>query len=153
MNTRFVSPALCCINRVFTSGAMVERQCDILAFWISCHYTWGTRVFLVIYLKLRRYGEPSNSPSPVMTTSGPPRASSITANHLRQIANGEFTSPKAIAATLSNALKAKDYSVCLKNLQGIGIEPQLFIDGMDKVGSGLSFPLTILTRQRFNFRR
>ena len=77
--------------------------------------------------------EPSNSPSLVTTTPSPPRASTITADHLRQIANGEFTSPKAIVATLSNALEAKDYSVCLKDLQGIGIEPQLFIDGMDKV--------------------
>jgi hypothetical protein len=80
-----------------------------------------------------------------------PRASTITTNSLRLIADGDLISPKVITATLTNALEARDYSTCLKNLQGLGIDPQSFIDGMDKVGS----PVLISDQfhERFNFRR
>ncbi|KAF9789530.1 kinase-like domain-containing protein [Thelephora terrestris] len=67
-----------------------------------------------------------------MATPHRPRASTITSNHLRLIASKDLTIPKDITATLTNALESRDYSICLKNLHGIGIDPQSYIDGLDK---------------------
>lgn len=70
-----------------------------------------------------------------MATPQRPRAGTITTNHLRLIADGDLTSPKIITATLINAFGSGDYSICLKSLHSVGIDPQSFIDGLDKVRS------------------
>ena len=70
------------------------------------------------------------------------RASSVATNsYLRLIANGNLTSPQAITTILTNALGATDYTDCVKNLRHVdaGIDPQSFIDGLDKVVSHLLF--------------
>ena len=82
-----------------------------------------------------------------MTTPHRPRASTVTTNHLRLIASGDLTSPKTITAILINAFGAGDYSACLKGLQSVGIDPQSFIDGLDKVCSCLLlFQATLTSR-------
>ena len=55
--------------------------------------------------------------------------------------------------TLTNALEARDYSTCLKNLHGLGIEPQSFIDGLDKVRSRLPLYLPSPIHELPNVRR
>lgn len=89
----------------------------------------------------------SNRLSPAMTTPNRPRAGTITINYLRLIANGDLTSPKAIAATLTNAFGAGDYSICLKSLRSTGIDPQAFIDGLEKVCSDILLSQTTLTNR------
>jgi hypothetical protein len=42
-------------------------------------------------------------------------------------------SPQEITATLIKALEATDYSDCIKDLRRIGIDPQSYINGLDKV--------------------
>lgn len=58
---------------------------------------------------------------------------SSTAGFLRSIANGDLTAPQVITRTLTDALAANDYSNCIKNLPSIDIDPQTYIDGLDKV--------------------
>jgi hypothetical protein len=67
-----------------------------------------------------------------MTTLARHRAAS-TASHLRSIANGDLTVPQVITQKLTDALTADDYSGCIKDLPSINIEPQAYIDGLDKV--------------------
>ena len=59
------------------------------------------------------------------------------ASYLGSIASEELTSPQEITRTLSDALTAKDYSSCIKDLKNINIDPQAYIDGLDKVRSRL----------------
>lgn len=68
-----------------------------------------------------------------MTAPNRPRASTITTDHLRLIASGDLTSPKTITTTLISAFGAGDYSACIKGLHSVGIDPQSFVDGLDKV--------------------
>lgn len=88
-----------------------------------------------------------------MATRHRPRASTITVNHLRLIASRDINFPKVITTTLAKALEAGDYSACLKNLHGIGIDPQSYIDGLDKVCPRLSLFLITLIHGLFNVRR
>jgi len=69
-----------------------------------------------------------------MTTLSRPRSAS-TASYLRSIADGGLTVPQVITRTLTDALAADDYSDCIKDLSSINIniEPQAYIDGLDKV--------------------
>ena len=64
--------------------------------------------------------------------------SGSTASYLRSIADGDLTAPQAITRTLTNALAGNDYYDCVKDLPGIGIDPQAYIDGLDKVRPCLS---------------
>ena len=88
-----------------------------------------------------------------MATPHRPRASTITSNYLRAIASRDLTAPREVATTLTNALEARDYSACLKNLHGLGIEPQSFIDGLDKVRSRLLSCLAAPIHDLPNVRR
>ena len=63
---------------------------------------------------------------------------------MRLIADGELTSPQAITRTLINALAEKDYSDCVKDLHSVGIAPQSYIDGLDKVRHCFVLSLTAL---------
>jgi len=63
------------------------------------------------------------------------------ASYLGSVADGELTSPEAITRTLTNALAANDYSDCVKDLHSLGIDPQSYIDGLDKVCSCLVLSL------------
>ena len=85
-----------------------------------------------------------------MTTPHRPRAGSATTGCLRLIASGDLTSPQAITTTLTNALEARDYTSCIKNLRTIGIDPQSFIDGLDKV---CFYVFEYLIYDYFNLRR
>ena len=67
-----------------------------------------------------------------MTALSRPRSAS-TASYLRSIANGDLTAPQVITRTLTDALAADDYSDCIRDLPNINIEPQAYIDGLDKV--------------------
>ena len=67
-----------------------------------------------------------------MTTPSRLRSGS-TASYLSSIADGDLTAPQTIARTLANVLAADDYSGCIKNLPRIDIDPQAYIDGLDKV--------------------
>ena len=67
-----------------------------------------------------------------MTTPHRPRAGSA-AGYLRPISSGLLTSPREITRALTNALGAADYSDCVKDLRRVGIDPQSYIDGLDKV--------------------
>jgi len=90
-----------------------------------------------------------------MMTPNRPRATSVATNsYLRLIANGNLTSPQAITTTLTNALGATDYPDCVKNLcrPDVGIHPQSFIDGLDKVGSHIFPSLAPLTHDWFTHR-
>ena len=66
------------------------------------------------------------------------------ASYLRSIADGGLTSPQAITQILTNALNAEDYDECVRDLPSHNIDPQSYIDGLDKVCSGLSLFLTAL---------
>lgn len=70
-----------------------------------------------------------------------------TNSYLRLIASGNLTSPQAITMTLTNVFGARDYTDCVKNLCHVdgSIDPQSFIDGLDKVSSCISPPLATLT--------
>ena len=72
-----------------------------------------------------------------MTTPSRLRSGS-TANYLRSIADGDLTAPQAITRTLTNALAANDYSDCIRDLPGIDIDPQAYIDSLDRVRPCLS---------------
>lgn len=74
-----------------------------------------------------------------MTTPSRLRSGS-TASYLRSIADGDLTAPQVITQTLSNALAANDYSNCIKDLPSIDIDPQAYIDSLDKVRPGLLYP-------------
>lgn len=67
-----------------------------------------------------------------MTTPHRPRAGSA-ASYLRPISDGHLTSPHEITRTLTNALEAKDYFDSIKDLRRVGIDPQSYVDGLDKV--------------------
>jgi hypothetical protein len=67
------------------------------------------------------------------THTRPRAASAATKSGLRLIASGDPTFPKVITETLNNLLEAEDYSDCVKNLQKIDIDPQSYINGLDKV--------------------
>ena len=54
------------------------------------------------------------------------------ANYLRDIANGHLTSPQTINQILIGTLSAADYVECLNNLPSHNIDPQSYIDGLDK---------------------
>ena len=98
--------------------------------------------------------EHPNHPSPGMEAPRRPRASSAATNsYLRLIASGDLTSPQVITTTLTNALGATDYSDCVENLSHIGIKPQSFIDGLDKVGLRLFLLLATLIHDWLNLRR
>ena len=77
-----------------------------------------------------------------------------TNSYLRLIASGNLTSPQAITVMLTNAFGARDYTDCDKNLCHVdgGIDPQSFIDGLDKVSSCISSSLATLTHDRFTLR-
>lgn len=64
------------------------------------------------------------------------------ANYLRVIADGGLTSPQAITRLLTKALGADDYVECIKNLPSHDIDPQSYIDGLDKARSRHSLSLT-----------
>ena len=88
-------------------------------------------------------------------TRNRPRATSVATNsYLRLIASGTLTSPPAITTTLTNALGATDYTDCVKNLHhaDVGIDPQSFIDGLDKVGSRIFPSLFTPTHDWFTLR-
>ena len=55
------------------------------------------------------------------------------ASYLTAIANGDLTSPHAITQILTKALDADDYAECIKDLPSHDINPQSYIDGLDKV--------------------
>jgi len=74
------------------------------------------------------------------TSIPPPLRVDSSANYLSSIADGELTSPEAITRTLTNGFAAKDYSDCIKDLPSVDIDPQSFIDGLDKVSSRLFSP-------------
>lgn len=61
-----------------------------------------------------------------------PRAGSA-AGYLRPIVDGRLTSPREITTALTNALQATDYSDCIEHLRRVGIDPQSYINGLDKV--------------------
>ena len=63
------------------------------------------------------------------------------AGYLRSIADGGLTSPQAITQILTSALNAEDYDKCVRDLRSHNIDPQSYIDGLDKVCSGLSYSL------------
>ena len=64
----------------------------------------------------------------------PPRLRvGLSAGYLRSIADGDLISPQEITRTLTNVLEAKDYSDYLKDLQSADVNPQSYIDGLDKV--------------------
>jgi hypothetical protein len=63
----------------------------------------------------------------------PRAASAATKSSLHLIADGDLAFPGAITTALNNALEAKDYSDCVKDLQNVGIDPQSYIDGLDRV--------------------
>jgi len=66
----------------------------------------------------------------------PPRLrTGSTAGYLGSIADGGLTSPQEITRTLTDALAARDYSTCIKGLKSVNIDPQEYIDGLDKVRS------------------
>ena len=90
----------------------------------------------------------------MMTLNRPRAASVATSSYLRLIANGNLTSPQAITTTLTNAFGATDYTQCVRNLchADVGIDPQSFIDGLDKVGSRLFPCLAIFTYGWFTLR-
>jgi len=67
-----------------------------------------------------------------MTTPHRVRAGSA-AGYLRPIVDGRLRSPQEITAILTNVLGAADYSSCVKDLRRVGIDPQSYIDGLDKV--------------------
>ena len=67
-----------------------------------------------------------------MTTPRHFRAGSA-AGYLHPIADGRLRSPQEITTILTNVLGAADYSGCIKDLPRIGIDPQSYIDGLDKV--------------------
>ena len=70
------------------------------------------------------------------------------AAHLRRISQGVPRDPQRV---LTAAFATSDYSDCIKDLARWQIEPQAYIDGLDRVGSRLSVlgsdPLTPLLRQ------
>ena len=80
-----------------------------------------------------------HEPGPSMTTPSRLRSGS-TASYLSSIADGDLTAPQAITRTLANALAADDFSGCIKNLPGLGIDPQAYIDGFDKVRPWFFYP-------------
>lgn len=81
-----------------------------------------------------------------MTTPHRPRAGSA-AGYLRPIASGLLTSPREITRALTNALGAADYSDCVKDLRRVGIDPQSYINGLDKVcPSFIPLPVTVHSR-------
>lgn len=63
---------------------------------------------------------------------------------LRIIASGDLTSPQAVAQLLTDALGADNYSECIKNLPSHNIDPQSYIDGLDKVCHSFFSPLAVL---------
>lgn len=80
-----------------------------------------------------------------MATSTSPRLRpGSSASYLGSIADGDSTSPEVITKTLTDAFAAEGYSDCIKDLPRVDIDPQSFIDGLDKVGSRLSYPHILL---------
>jgi len=90
--------------------------------WISG--SWLLSVGKTIQREIRR------SPTPVPTASQAVSA----ATYLIKIANWNRTS-QDIKRTLTAAFDAGDYPNCIKNLKAQCIEPSLYIDSLDKVGS------------------
>ena len=79
-----------------------------------------------------------------MTTLNPrPRSDSLTTS-LRVIASGDLTAPQVVVQILTDALGADNYSECIKNLLSHNIDPQSYIDGLDKVCHSFFLPLAIL---------
>lgn len=64
-----------------------------------------------------------------------PSRSVSTASYLRSIADEDLTAPQVITRILTDAFAADDYSDYIKDLSSINIEPQAYIDGLDKVSS------------------
>ncbi|KAF9789522.1 kinase-like domain-containing protein [Thelephora terrestris] len=54
------------------------------------------------------------------------------AKYLRAIANGDITAPQEVVELLTKALGAKDYAECVKDLPSHNIDPQSYIDELDK---------------------
>jgi hypothetical protein len=55
------------------------------------------------------------------------------ASYMGSIADGEPKSPQDVTKTITNALLATDYPDCIKDLPSVDIDPQSYIDGLDKV--------------------
>jgi hypothetical protein len=68
---------------------------------------------------------------PPVTTTGRSLSASIS---LLKIANWDGTS-QGIAKTLTAAFEADDYLYLVKNLKELDIDPQSYIDSLDKVSS------------------
>lgn len=66
------------------------------------------------------------------------------AGYLVSIAYGGVTSPREITKTLSDIFASEDYRNCIKDLQNVGIDPQAYIDGLDKVRSQFVISLAAL---------
>ena len=87
---------------------------------------------------LKDISMPSTSPLSLQRPRDPRSGSA--ASYLRSIADGDLTAPQAITQTLSNALAANDYSNCIEDLPGINIDPQAYIDSLDRVRPRLLYP-------------
>ena len=77
-----------------------------------------------------------------MATTTPRRSAAV---QLTLISKNEI-SPQDAEHVLTAAFTAEDYSDCIKDLNGCEIDPQAYIDGLDRVSSRmLMFPSSILT--------
>lgn len=102
---------------------------------------WNRPSFPAVLDKLNAFASPV--PSRVGTLDG----------YLRLIADGDLASPQEITTMLNKALEATGYSDCVKGLRNFGIDPQSFIDGLDKASFRLFLPLTALIYGWVNLRR
>lgn len=75
-----------------------------------------------------------------------PRGSALA--HLSLISQ-EKVSPQNAREALTAAFAADDYIDCIKDLRGLNIDPQAYIDGLDQVRSRLSVLVSIQANNRF----
>ena len=73
--------------------------------------------------------------TPLASCGPKPIQAESLASYLRYIADGDLTSPQKIAQVLANAFCTDGNGECVKDLPGFKIDPQSFIDGLDRVCS------------------
>lgn len=93
---------------------------------------WDRPSFQTVLDKLENLARTDDVTPFVLRELRPTPTGSLAA-YLRYIVNGDPTSPQEIARALTNALDSDDYDTCVKDLPSYHIDPQSYIDGLDRV--------------------
>ena len=104
---------------------------------------WDRPSFQTVVVKLDDLAFKEDIIPSALREPGPMQVASL-AGYLRSIADGSLPSRRAVSQILTNVLNAEDYDKCVRDLCSHKVDPQSFIDGLDKVCSGPSLFLTTL---------